>query len=134
MSLSCSFGFAASAFAEPQREHRLVTLTDFLLYAPLLVIAEGWFQPHLLCIDPHLVHDERDLTEVDGADAFQIENAPKPPFLVFLLGQHPDVHQHIHRRWHCWYMALCTFPINSLSFISSALPLMQEAEARPAAS
>ena len=37
------FNFRVSAFAEPQRNHRLMTLPVFLFYTPLFVAAEGRF-------------------------------------------------------------------------------------------
>src|SRR5699024_9754114 len=86
-----------TGFAEPQRNNQRVALTAFFLDAPPLVVTEGRLEPSLLCIDTHFVHDCGELVEIDIAHPFQVVHFPKPPVLIFLLGQHPEIHQHIHR-------------------------------------
>lgn len=87
-----------AALAEAQPDHWLMPLPGFLLDRPLLIYGHGGLEAAFLRVCPYLAHDERELAEVDGADALQIINAPAPPVLVFLLWQYADLHQHIHRR------------------------------------
>ena len=87
-----------AALAEAQPDYRLMSLPGFLLYRPFLIYGHGGLESAFLRECPYLAHDERELAEVDGADALQIINASTPPVLVFLLRQYADFHQHIHRR------------------------------------
>lgn len=91
------FDLRFAIFAESQRNYRLAALTAFLFRSPLLVVAERWLQPRLLCVDTHLVPDGGELAEVDRTDALQVWNMPEASVLVFIFLQYANVHQHIHR-------------------------------------
>jgi len=88
----------AAAFAELQRNDRLMTGSIFLADTPALVIAEGRLQLMRLRIHAHLVQHEGQPFQLGIAHGFEIPYSSKPPILIFLFRQDARVDEHIHRR------------------------------------
>lgn len=52
----------------------------------------------IFCIVAHLLHDKRELMEIDGTDAFQIWNTSSPPIFIFLFWQYASLHEYVNWR------------------------------------
>lgn len=90
------FNFRIAAFTESQRKHRLAALAVLLFHTPLLVAAKRGLQIGFLCMGAHLIHDKRELSQINGTDTFQIGHLAIAPFFVFLFWQYANIHQHVH--------------------------------------
>lgn len=91
-----SLNLRVSAFTEPKWDYRFMPLSVFLFHVPSFVITERWLQSSLLGVNPHLVHDKRELAQIHRTDPFQVVHTPEAPVLIFLLWQDADLHHYIH--------------------------------------